>query len=49
MKPEDFEDLGVIMSVDCIFNQQISSIVQRAKNQVSWILRPFEKGKEKHF
>ena len=38
----NLKDLGVVMSIDCIFKQQISSMIQKAKNQISWILRAFK-------
>ena len=38
---EVVKDLGVYMSNDCTFNKQIESIIEKAKNITSWILRTF--------
>ena len=38
----ELKDLGVIMSDDCQFNKQIESVVEKAKNMSSWILRTFK-------
>ena len=35
------KDLGVLMSNDCTFNEQIVNIIEKAKNISSWILRTF--------
>ena len=35
------KDLGVLMSDDCVFTQQITSTIEKAKNLTSWILRTF--------
>ena len=36
------KDLGVLMSDDCRFKQQINAISEKAKNLISWILRTFK-------
>ena len=39
------QDLGVLLSDDCTFKDlkdQINSIIEKARNMVSWILRPFK-------
>ena len=38
----ELKDLGVIMSDDCQFNIHINSVVEKAKNMASWILRSFK-------
>ena len=35
------KDLGVLMSNDCSFKDQITAIIEKAKNLISWILRTF--------
>ena len=35
------KDLGVLMSNDCLFKDQIDSTIEKAKNLISWILRTF--------
>ena len=35
------KDLGVLMSNDCTFREQILSIIEKAKNLTSWILQTF--------
>ena len=35
------KDLGVLMSNDCLFKDQIESTIEKAKNLISWILRTF--------
>ena len=34
-------DLGIIMSRDCSFDSNISSLSRKSKNLVGWILRSF--------
>ena len=36
------KDLGISMSADCTFRDQINKMCQSAKNMCSWILRIFE-------
>ena len=36
------KDLGVLMSNDCLFKQQINAVAEKAKNLISWILRTFK-------
>ena len=36
------KDLGILMSNDCLFKQQINAITEKAKNIISWILRTFK-------
>ena len=36
------KDLGVQMTNDCLFEKQISSVIEKAKNTMSWILRTFK-------
>ena len=38
---KNVKDLGVILSDDCSFNAQITSVIKGASNQASWILRTF--------
>ena len=35
------KDLGVLMSNDCLFKNQIDTIIEKAKNLISWILQTF--------
>ena len=35
------KDLGVLMSDDAVFTHQINSVIEKAKNLISWILRTF--------
>ena len=35
------KDLGVLMSNDCLFKDQIDSTIEKAKNLISWISRTF--------
>ena len=35
------KDLGVLMSNDCFFKNQIDIIIKKAKNLISWILQTF--------
>ena len=35
------KDLGVLMSNDCLFKDQIDLTIEKAKNLISWILRTF--------
>ena len=35
------KDLGVFMSNDCLFKDQIDLTIEKAKNLISWILRTF--------
>ena len=39
---EVVKDLGVLMSNDCLFKQQINAVTEKAKNIISWILRTFK-------
>ena len=39
---DSVKDLGVLMSSDCLFKQQINAIVDKARNLISWILRTFK-------
>ena len=38
---QEVKDLGVIMSNDCLFVKQINTVIEKAKNLISWILRSF--------
>ena len=35
------KDLRVLMSNDCLFKNQIDTIIEKAKNLISWILQTF--------
>ena len=35
------KDLGVIMSDNCMFTEQINLVIEKAKNLTSWIFRAF--------
>ena len=35
------KDLGVYMSSNCLFKDQINAVIEKAKNIISWILRSF--------
>jgi hypothetical protein len=35
------KDLGVLMSDDCTFSAHIASVIEKAKNMASWVLRTF--------
>ena len=35
------KDLGILMSDNCLFKEQIISTIEKAKNLISWILRTF--------
>lgn len=39
---QDVKDLGVYMSSDCSFAKQINTTIEKAKSQISWILRSFK-------
>ena len=39
---EYVKDLGIIMSADCTFREQINKMCQSARNMCSWILRTFK-------
>ena len=42
IEAKDFvKDFGVLMSNDCLFKEQIESVIEKAKNLISWILRTF--------
>ncbi|MEM6738267.1 MAG: reverse transcriptase family protein, partial [Bacteroidota bacterium] len=42
IEEKDFaKDLGVLMSNDCHFKNQIETTIEKAKNLISWILRTF--------
>ena len=41
------KDLGVLMSDDCTFSAHIASVIEKAKNMASWVLRTFRTRKAK--
>ena len=38
---DSVKDLGVYMSSNCLFMDQINAVIEKAKNIISWILRTF--------
>ena len=38
---DSVKDLGVYMSSNCLFKDQINAVIEKAKNIISWILRSF--------
>ena len=45
---QEVRDLGVIMTNDCKFDVQITSIIESSKNMISWFLRTFHTQTKEH-